>query len=70
MLFIKLKQTNGNEVLINITHIKAIYPFINSQGVTSTDKTAIDIGSSEKIIIAKRYKDVEKTILDAINKNG
>lgn len=70
MIFIKFKQTNGDDVSINITHIKAIYPFINSEGVKSTNKTTIVIDSSEKLIIDKRYQDVEKSILEAIKKNG
>lgn len=70
MTFIKFKQTNGNDISINITHIKAIYPFINAEGITVTDKTTIDIGSSKNITVAKRYKEVEKTILETIKKNG
>lgn len=69
MKFITLKQTNGDEVTINIAHIKAIYPFIDKEGRAFTDKTMIDIGASKDIIIAKRYKDVTRAILDAIKKN-
>ncbi len=62
MKLVTVKNVNNQEVAINVEHIRAFYPYRNSEGITSTSQIEVDIGSIKNIIIKSTMNEFKSKI--------